>query len=274
MRIAIAPDSLDKLKNECLNMRFPLIEEYDFKRDTKNPDLDIELKPNTMTRDYQEQALAKMFSNERARSGIIVLPCGAGKTLTGITAACTIKKSILVVCTSQVSAEQWKREFLKWSLIKSNNVKIFTSSTTKLKENDDFFQSLNRSKAMVLICTYSMLSYSGDRAEKTQMVMDFVHAHEWGLMLLDEVQVVPAQNFRLITEIQAHCKLGLTATLVREDGKIDDLHFLIGPKLYEANWIDLQERGYLARAQCIEVWCEMTPRFYTEYFEKKGFHMR
>ena len=80
-----------------------------------------------------------MFSNERARSGIIVLPCGAGKTLTGITAACTIKKSILAVCTSQVSAEQWKREFLKWSLIKSSNVKIFTSQMIKLKQNDEFF---------------------------------------------------------------------------------------------------------------------------------------
>ena len=76
-----------------------------------------------------------MFSNGRARSGIIVLPCGAGKTLTGITAACTIKKSTLVVCTSQVSAEQWKREFLKWSLVNPQDVVIFTSQTVKRKEN-------------------------------------------------------------------------------------------------------------------------------------------
>ena len=94
-----------------------MIEEYDFKRDTKIPDLKIELKPNTLVRDYQEMALSKMFSNGRARSGIIVLPCGAGKTLTGITAACTINKSVLVVCTGQVSCEQWKREFLKWSIV-------------------------------------------------------------------------------------------------------------------------------------------------------------
>jgi DNA excision repair protein ERCC-3 len=124
-----------------------------------------------------------------------------------------------------------------------------------------------------------MLGYSGaNRAETTRKMLDFVNGHEWGLMLLDEVQVVPANNFKKITEnIKAHCKLGLTATLVREDGKIDDLHYLIGPKLYEANWIDLQERGYLARVQCIEVWCEMTARFYEEYFrknEKKGHHMR
>lgn len=90
-------------------------------------------------------------------------------------------------------------------------------------------------------------------------------------MLLDEVQVVPAQNFSKITEkIMAHCKLGLTATLVREDGKIRDLHYMIGPKLYEANWIDLQDRGYLARVQCIEVWCEMTSNFYQEYLNAKN----
>lgn len=95
-----------------------------------------------------------------------------------------------------------------------------------------------------------MLSYSKGRnvASVGAKMMEFVNAKDWGLMLLDEVQVVPAENFRKITEkIKVHCKLGLTATLVREDGQIDDLHFLVGPKLYEANWIDLQDQGYLAR---------------------------
>jgi DNA excision repair protein ERCC-3 len=114
-----------------------------------------------------------------------------------------------------------------------------------------------------------MLGYTGEkRAPTTQKMMNFIKGHEWGLMILDEVQVVPANNFRTISDtVRAHCKLGLTATLVREDDKIDDLHYLIGPKLYEANWIDLQERGYLAKVQCIEVWCEMTARFYEEYYK-------
>ena len=78
-------------------------------------------------------------------------------------------------------------------------------------------------------------------------MMDFIMEHHWGLMLLDEVQVLPANNFSKITEkVKAHCKLGLTATLVREDNRISNIDFQIGPKLYEANWIDLQERGYLA----------------------------
>lgn len=130
VRIQIDTDELNKLKEDAKKRHFPFIEEYDFKGDTETADLNIELKPNTIVRDYQEQALSKMFSNKRARSGIIVLPCGAGKTLCGITAACTIKKSTLVVCTNNVSAEQWKREFLKWSAINPSNVMIFSSKTT------------------------------------------------------------------------------------------------------------------------------------------------
>jgi len=224
-----------------------LIEEYDFKKDTENTDLNISLKPNTFIRDYQEQALSKMFSNGRGRSGIIVLPCGAGKTLTGITAACTIKKSTLVVCTSQVSAEQWKREFLKWAVIQPSDILIFSSKTISNKidlKKIEFLFSKNeeelKKKSMVLICTYTMLSYSRSRASEAERMIKFIKDHDWGLLLLDEVQVAPAQNFSKISEIvKTHCKLGLTATLVREDGKIDDLNFLVGPKLYEANWIDL-----------------------------------
>lgn len=87
----------------------PLIEEFDFKKDNNTPDLKIELKSTTQVRDYQEQSLSKMFSNGRARSGVIVLPCGAGKTLTGITAAANIKKSVLVLCNSNTSVEQWRQ---------------------------------------------------------------------------------------------------------------------------------------------------------------------
>ena len=78
---------------------------------------------------------------------------------------------------------------------------------------------------------------------------------EWGIMVLDEVHTIPAKMFRkVLTQVQAHCKLGLTATLVREDDKIADLNFLIGPKLYEANWLELQQAGFIARVQCAEVW--------------------
>ena len=91
-----------------------MLEEYDFHNDTNLPSLEIDLKPTTQIRPYQEKSLSKMFGNGRARSGIIVLPCGAGKTLVGIIAACTIRKNTLVLCTSAVSCEQWRQQFRMW----------------------------------------------------------------------------------------------------------------------------------------------------------------
>src|SRR6201999_3225944 len=106
---------------------YPAISEYDFANDFGNPPLPIDLKPSTQIRPYQEHALSKMFGNGRARSGIIVLPCGAGKTLVGITAACTVKKSAMILCTSAMGVRQWKEEFKKWSNINPDDIAIFTS---------------------------------------------------------------------------------------------------------------------------------------------------
>lgn len=93
-------------------------------------------------------------------------------------------------------------------------------------------------------------------SEDTLRIMNYIKSVEWGLIVLDEVQVVPANMFKKVvtTSTKSRCKLGLTATLVREDEKTSDLNYLIGPKLYEANWLDLQKNGFLARVQCIEVW--------------------
>lgn len=100
-------------------------------------------------------------------------------------------------------------------------------------------------------------------------IIQSIAGREWGLMILDEVHVAPADMFqKVVTNVNAHCKLGLTATLVREDNKIKDLSFLVGPKLYEANWIDLTLDGYLAKVECVEVWCPMTKEFYSEYIRR------
>jgi len=118
---------VEELKRACNLIDFPMMEEYDFHNDNTIPNLDIDLRPTTVIRNYQEKSLSKMFGNGRARSGIIVLPCGAGKTLVGITAACTIKKPTLVLCTSAVSCNQWKRELLRWSNISEKQIGLFTS---------------------------------------------------------------------------------------------------------------------------------------------------
>ncbi|KAG0231864.1 DNA repair helicase RAD25 [Actinomortierella wolfii] len=257
----IASSSVETVKKRCNELDYPMLEEYDFRNDTLNPDLEIDLKPITVIRPYQEKSLSKMFGNGRARSGIIVLPCGAGKTLVGITAACTVKKSTLVLCTSSVSVLQWKQQFLLWSNIKPHQIAMFTSD-----QKEKFLGA-----AGIVISTYSMVANTRNRSHDSQKMMNFLRSREWGFLLLDEVHVVPANMFRkVLTTIAAHAKLGLTATLVREDEKIDDLNFLIGPKLYEANWMDLASRGHIANVQCAEVWCPMTPMFYREYLRESS----
>lgn len=252
----ISSDSVEIVKKRCQEIDYPMLEEYDFKHDDRNPNLEIDLKPSTQIRPYQEKSLSKMFGNGRARSGIIVLPCGAGKTLVGITAACTIGKSVIVLCTSSVSVYQWRQQFLQWCTIQPENVAVFTS------ENKEKFQG----DAGLVVSTYSMVANTRNRSHDSQKMMDFLTSREWGFIILDEVHVVPAAMFRrVVTTIAAHSKLGLTATLLREDDKIDDLNFLIGPKLYEANWMDLSQKGHIATVQCAEVWCPMTAEFYQEY---------
>ncbi len=106
----------------------------------------------------------------------------------------------------------------------------------------------------VIVTTYSMVTQTRERSHDAKKMMQFLQGREWGLMLLDEVHVVPANIFRKVTSnIKTHSKLGLTATLLREDDKISDLNFLIGPKLYEANWMELSEQGHIAKVQCAEV---------------------
>eukprot|EP01133_Synstelium_polycarpum_P012127 gene12127-14189_t len=252
----IDPQQVEAVKKRCIELDYPTLEEYDFRNDTVNPNLPIDLKPTTMIRPYQEKSLSKMFGNGRARSGIIVLPCGAGKSLSGITAACTVKKSILVLCTSAVSVEQWKYQFRLWSNIDEKMISKFTSDSKEKMYT----------VAGVTITTYTMIAFGGKRSPESLKIMNDLTSREWGLVLLDEVHVVPADMFRkVLTVTKAHCKLGLTATLLREDEKIQDLNFLIGPKLYEANWLDLQKSGFLANVSCSEVWCPMTAPFYQEY---------
>ncbi|CAJ0550178.1 Ff.00g101080.m01.CDS01 [Fusarium sp. VM40] len=253
------PDiAVEIVQKRCLDLSYPILEEYDFRYDNVNPDLAIDLRPNTQIRPYQEKSLSKMFGNGRAKSGIIVLPCGAGKTLVGITAACTIRKGVIVLCTSSVSAVQWRHEFLKWSNINPDDITTFTA------ENKNKFSG----STGVIVTTYSMVTNGRERSHDSQKMMDFLKSREWGLMLLDEVHVVPANIFRrVISSIKAHSKLGLTATLLREDDKISHLNFLIGPKLYEANWMELSQQGHIARVQCAEVWCPMPTEFYEKYLQ-------
>lgn len=252
-------EKIEVLQKRCIEIEHPLLAEYDFRNDSVNPDINIDLKPAAVLRPYQEKSLRKMFGNGRARSGVIVLPCGAGKSLVGVTACCTVRKRALVLCNSGVSVEQWKQQFKMWSTADDSMICRFTSEA--------------KDKPMgcgILVTTYSMITHTQKRSWEAEQTMRWLQEQEWGIMVLDEVHTIPAKMFRrVLTLVQSHCKLGLTATLLREDDKIADLNFLIGPKLYEANWLELEKKGYIAKVQCAEVWCPMSPEFYHEYLTTK-----
>ena len=257
----VRQECIETVQKRCIELEYPLLAEYDFRNDTNNPNMNIDLKPTTTLRPYQEKSLRKMFGNSRARSGVIVLPCGAGKTLVGVTAATTINKRCLVLATSNVSVEQWRSQFKLWSTVQDNQIVRFTRDAKDMAPS-----GADAKKPTICISTYSMLAYTGKRAYQADEAMRYIESLEWGLLLLDEVHTIPAKMFRrVLTIVRAHCKLGLTATLVREDDKITDLNFLIGPKIYEANWMELQKAGHIAKVQCAEVWCPMTAEFFDYY---------
>lgn len=141
-----------------------------------------------------------------------------------------------------MSVEQWKGQYQLWTTLDPKKILRFSSASVKKG------LELDENEAQIIITTYSMIGQGS--SEDSKKIINFINSVEWGLLVLDEVQVVPADMFRRVCTIaKSHCKLGLTATLVREDEKIQDLSFLIGPKLYEANWQDLQNKGFLARVQ-------------------------
>lgn len=178
------------MKQRCLpnELNYPMLEEYDFRNDEINANLKAELKQDIKHRPYQDKSLNKMFGNGRARSGIIVLPCGAGKSLTGISAALRIRKSCLCLCTSSVSVDQWKYQFKLWSTLQDHQIARFTS------EKKESFKA----NAGVMLTTYTMIAYAGKRSKESEQIMEEITNREWGLLMLDEVHVVPAQVFRKV----------------------------------------------------------------------------
>jgi len=174
----IHPEGIEDIKKDCKDNNFPLMEEYDFRLDDVNPSLDVELKPDTSVRNYQVESLSKMFESDRAKSGIIVLPCGAGKTLVGVMAATTIKKRTMILCTSGVAVDQWEAQFRKWTNLKSPVIKFKSG----MKES-----MFSRDQAGIVVTTYHMISYSGRRAEESAKMINLIESVDWGLMILDEV---------------------------------------------------------------------------------------
>src|SRR5690242_8646573 len=191
-------------------------------------------------RDYQRDAADIFYAGGDARggSGVIVLPCGAGKTIVGIAAVALMQRSTLVLTTSITAVKQWHREILERTDLAEDQVAEYTGETKEI--------------AAVTLATYQILTYRPDKKEEFPH-FDIFDKRDWGLVIYDEVHLLPAPVFRVTAQIQARRRLGLTATLVREDGRESDVFSLIGPKKYDVPWRELETRGWIAEAACTEV---------------------
>ncbi|HJH25908.1 MAG TPA: helicase [Methanophagales archaeon] len=188
-------------------------------------------------RDYQKDAVDMFYcAGERTGgSGVIVLPCGSGKTIIGLGTMAEISSHTLIVVTNNISVRQWRDELLSKTNTKEADIGEFTGRVKEIKP--------------ITITTYQMLTHRRTKDSPLHNLKIFTE-HNWGLIIYDEVHILPAPVFRATTAIQARRRLGLTATLVREDGKEDDVFALIGPKRYDVPWKTLESRGYIAEAIC------------------------
>ena len=184
-------------------------------------------------RAYQREA-AENFTH--GGSGVIVLPCGAGKTIVGAAAMAMTGATTLILVTNTVSVHQWKRELMARTSLTEDEIGEYSGARKEIRP--------------VTIATYQVLT---TRKKGVYAHLDLFDEHDWGLIVYDEVHLLPAPIFRFTADIQSRRRLGLTATLVREDGREGDVFSLIGPKRYDAPWKDIEAQGYIAPADCVEV---------------------
>lgn len=205
-----------------------------------------------VVRDYQRDAVATFHAggDVRGGSGVIVLPCGAGKTIVGIAAMAMLQKSTLILTTSITSVKQWRRELIDKTDLSEDAVGEFTGESKVI--------------APVTLATYQIVTYRPTKGEDFPH-FDIFNKRDWGLIIYDEVHLLPAPVFRVTADIQARRRLGLTATLVREDGREGDVFTLIGPKKYDVPWRVLESKGWIAEASCSEIRCSLPEELRMEY---------
>jgi DNA excision repair protein ERCC-3 len=205
-----------------------------------------------VVRDYQRQAAEAFYlaGSERGGSGVIVLPCGAGKTVVGLAAMAMVGQTTLVLATSLTSVKQWRRELL--------------DKTTLTPEDIEEYTGEQKHTGPVTLTTYQILTWRADR-ESEFPHLELFRARSWGLIVYDEVHLLPAPVFRATADLQARRRLGLTATLVREDGREGDVFALIGPKRFDVPWKDLEQQAWIATATCVEIRVPMSAERRMEY---------
>ncbi|MFF3664971.1 DNA repair helicase XPB [Microtetraspora malaysiensis] len=184
-------------------------------------------------RPYQQEAADAFW---HGGSGVVVLPCGAGKTIVGAAAMAHAQATTLILVTNTVSAHQWKQELIKRTSLTADEIGEYTGTKKEIRP--------------VTIATYQVMT---TKRQGVYRHLELFDARDWGLVVYDEVHLLPAPIFRMTADLQARRRIGLTATLVREDGREGDVFSLIGPKRYDAPWKEMENQGWIAPADCVEV---------------------
>ncbi len=229
--VAVHPSERGRLKQALLKLGWPA-EDLAGYVDGEAHAIDLDTS-DWHLRPYQEQAVDSFW---HGGSGVVVLPCGAGKTLVGAGAMARSQTTTLILVTNTVSARQWRDELLRRTTLTEDEIGEYSGSRKEVRP--------------VTIATYQVLT---TRRKGVYPHLELLDARDWGLILYDEVHLLPAPVFRMTADLQARRRLGLTATLVREDGREDEVFSLIGPKRFDAPWKDIEAQGYIAPAECIEV---------------------
>jgi len=229
--VAVHPSERGRLKQVLLKLGWPADDLAGY--------VDGEAHPITLRLDdwslrpYQVQAVESFW---HGGSGVVVLPCGAGKTLVGAGAMARSGTTTLILVTSAVAARQWRDELLRRTSLTDEEIGEYSGARKQVRP--------------VTIATYQVLT---TRRKGVYTHLELLDARDWGLIVYDEVHLLPAPVFRMTADLQARRRLGLTATLLREDGREDDVFSLIGPKRYDAPWRDIEAQGWIAPAVCVEV---------------------
>ncbi|MCM4079419.1 DNA repair helicase XPB [Paractinoplanes hotanensis] len=234
--IAVHPSERGRLKQALLKLGWPA---EDLAGYVDGEAHEINLAEDGWTlRSYQQEAVDGFWAGG---SGVVVLPCGAGKTLVGAAAMATAKATTLILVTNTVAGRQWKRELIARTSLTEEEIGEYSGERKEIRA--------------VTIATYQVLT---SRRGGAFTHLDLFGARDWGLVIYDEVHLLPAPIFRFTADLQARRRLGLTATLVREDGREGDVFSLIGPKRYDAPWKDIESQGWIAPAECVEVRVTLT----------------
>ena len=253
-RVAVNPDSRGVLKQLLTRIGWPLADEAGYA-----PGLPLDIRWESTgrldglpfhLRAYQEAAVQAFYGDGRAQagSGVIVLPCGAGKTLVGLGVMTKVQAHTLILTTSVAAAHQWRRELMNRTSLAEEDIGEYSASVKQVRP--------------VTLATYQILSH---RTKGQYAHFQVMNDGDWGLIIYDEVHLLPAPIFRLTAAIQARRRLGLTATLIREDGHAEDVFALIGPKRFDMPWRDLEAEGWIAPARCHEIRVDL-PAVWQEHY--------